>query len=605
MTIAEYYEIQFKNKQMSSFQEHKDEIINYLNNCKDKLDIEYVSQSFDDLFRFSKNLEHYFDDYKINQIINNKLITSSESIKLIKDSMKNIDFSNLEYVNIPKELLDIIKPFELKKLKKLKLDGNFNKDEIELLLGKTKADELTIDGKIDDDIFDKFKGIIYVGKPYIGKYNNKKLINVHNNIGNNTELYSKDYLNDLDYLLNLYNMNNNGDSFNIYNEVNNDIGINIVPKISYNRVKKNDFETDFEYLSDFNKLVINEPSSISEISFILDTINKNNIPVDKVLIKLENKSYDDLDQLMKLSGKYDIKLRYSNEFVNVSVNQFITMRATLDYYKNLIEEADLSPLEKATYAYDIIKSYVYKEVEKNEDKLTSRKIYSIIESGKIVCVGYANFYAQLMKELGVNGYAVSTIVEDNGKEFGHERTILDIQDSKYNINGLYAFDPTWDSAKDIVVVKASDGNKYLRSKVLGNLKDDDIILHEYDNIVRYGYFLIGKDEYKDVFKNEAPVPDINRDFNNYYGDKNDEITTQLSNKTLSIDNFIRLMATVKKEEGYSKDALKNELIDIVSFNRLRNELYNGKSKQVDELNNMISELEEQNRIKNDDSIKKQ
>ena len=65
------------------------------------------------------------------------------------------------------------------------------------------------------------------------------------------------------------------------------------------------------------------------------------------------------------------------------------------------------------------------------------------------------------------------------------------------------------------------------------------------------------------------------------------------------------MATVKKEEGYSKDALKNELIDIVSFNRLRNELYNGKSKQVDELNNMISELEEQNRIKNDDSIKKQ
>ena len=194
-------------------------------------------------------------------------------------------------------------------------------------------------------------------------------------------------------------MNNNGDSFNIYNEVNNDIGINIVPKISYNRVKKNDFETDFEYLSDFNKLVINEPSSISEISFILDTINKNNIPVDKVLIKLENKSYDDLDQLMKLSGKYDIKLRYSNEFVNVSVNQFITMRATLDYYKNLIEEADLSPLEKATYAYDIIKSYVYKEVEKNEDKLTSRKIYSIIESGKIVCVGYANFYAQLMKEL--------------------------------------------------------------------------------------------------------------------------------------------------------------------------------------------------------------
>lgn len=62
MTIVEYYEIQFKNKQMSSFQEHKDEIINYLNNCKDKLDIEYVSQSFDDLFRFSKNLEHYFDD---------------------------------------------------------------------------------------------------------------------------------------------------------------------------------------------------------------------------------------------------------------------------------------------------------------------------------------------------------------------------------------------------------------------------------------------------------------------------------------------------------------------------------------------------------------
>lgn len=140
MTIAEYYEIQFKNKQMSSFQEHKDEIINYLNNCKDKLDIEYVSQSFDDLFRFSKNLEHYFDDYKINQIINNKLITSSESIKLIKDSMKNIDFSNLEYVNIPKELLDIIKPFELKKLKKL-YDIDFSKADKVFIDEKNKSKE--------------------------------------------------------------------------------------------------------------------------------------------------------------------------------------------------------------------------------------------------------------------------------------------------------------------------------------------------------------------------------------------------------------------------------------------------------------------------------
>lgn len=140
MTIVEYYEIQFKNKQMSSFQEHKDEIINYLNNCKDKLDIEYVSQSFDDLFRFSKNLEHYFDDYKINQIINNKLITSSESIKLIKDSMKNIDFSNLEYVNIPKELLDIIKPFELKKLKKL-YDIDFSKADKVFIDEKNKSKE--------------------------------------------------------------------------------------------------------------------------------------------------------------------------------------------------------------------------------------------------------------------------------------------------------------------------------------------------------------------------------------------------------------------------------------------------------------------------------
>ena len=51
------------------------------------------------------------------------------------------------------------------------------------------------------------------------------------------------------------------------------------------------------------------------------------------------------------------------------------MRATLDYYKSLIEDKNLSPLEKATFGYDIIKSFVYNEVKEDENKSISRNIH--------------------------------------------------------------------------------------------------------------------------------------------------------------------------------------------------------------------------------------
>ena len=111
-----------------------------------------------------------------------------------------------------------------------------------------------------------------------------------------------------------------------------------------------------------------------------------------------------------------------------------------------ILENDLSPLERIIYVYDIVKERVYKEC--NYDKYNARDLNLVIQSNYIACVGYSNLFMAVLKNLGIN---TMPLISEKTK---HQRSLVYINDRKYEINGAYVFDVTFDCKND---------NKYINN----------------------------------------------------------------------------------------------------------------------------------------------
>lgn len=110
---------------------------------------------------------------------------------------------------------------------------------------------------------------------------------------------------------------------------------------------------------------------------------------------------------------------------------------------NEINRFDFSPLEKIMYAYDLVRSRVFKEVDENDDKMKSRTLSSVLLGDKIVCAGYTIVFKTLLKKLGIDANEIIFCDVDNTT--GHVRNEIYVKDEKYGVDGVYYFDPTWDS----------------------------------------------------------------------------------------------------------------------------------------------------------------
>lgn len=129
---------------------------------------------------------------------------------------------------------------------------------------------------------------------------------------------------------------------------------------------------------------------------------------------------------------------------DVSIELYKNTIDIIDNISSRINSLNLSPMEKAMYAYDIVRDRKYKFENKKDNARTSRDLSQVLAGDKIVCVGYAEIYDKILKKLGI----VSKIqylrpVSNIGP--GHQRNIAYIKDDKYDIDGVYFFDTTWDS----------------------------------------------------------------------------------------------------------------------------------------------------------------
>ena len=329
---------------------------------------------------------------------------------------------------------------------------------------------------------------------------------------------------------------------------------------------------------DADKIIVPKMDNPTKAIKYINTISKLVNNIDIVKIRIDNKDYDNLEEFRSIANNYRLDIYYGRTSV-ATLDEFLAMRDTLNYYKELILQNDLSSLERVIYAYDLIKSYKYQESTNKND---SRNIHSIVRDGKIVCVGYAEFLNELLKEVGIESYTISTSVPTDNGSVDHRRSIIAINDDKYNINGLYAFDTTWDSNKNRYMVKDKDGNELATN----NPKEEETILREFETLSSYTYFGITPQDYSYYFPKER-IPDIhnsnisfkNSDFydNDYDFDYSEPINDEV---------LVEAIYNVRLAEGYSNEAAKKSIEDMELLNDIRRRII----KETN--NNLRNEIEE-------------
>lgn len=143
----------------------------------------------------------------------------------------------------------------------------------------------------------------------------------------------------------------------------------------------------------------------------------------------------------------NLKIEFPNSESAISYKEFYNMYTKLIGIVDFVKHYNLSQLEQIMLVYDIVKANQYKSEDDDEDYSISRDLNKIISSDKIVCVGFSNLIDFILKNLDIK--CNSAIYEYSNKEnTGHQRNYVYIKDDKYNINGIFFLDATWDSKKN-------------------------------------------------------------------------------------------------------------------------------------------------------------
>lgn len=283
---------------------------------------------------------------------------------------------------------------------------------------------------------------------------------------------------------------------------------------------------------------------------VYDSFTKRGLNVNGLFIK-ETPGYaeKDFNKLDKLGKKIEIRVRYRGGNTS-TYEDFRVLSETMKWYRSIIKDYPLSPVEKLAFAYDILKTFKYNETN-TEDKMESRDPFKIIKTGHIVCSGYTAILKDIFDELDPNvkigSFGVTCYDENDKTLLGyHSRSIAVVDDDKYGIHGAYALDPTWDSYKEEGQEKLGEG---------------------YTALDLYRYFMVPFSEYKKVFKHDSDI--------NFFGGGYDYLNTNLSNE--NIDKALKNIERQNtQEEGelpfYSLDPIVNYEIKDVLPNKSEQEI---------------------------------
>ena len=196
-------------------------------------------------------------------------------------------------------------------------------------------------------------------------------------------------------------------------------------------------------------------------STLKEIIERNPILLTKKLVIVNLFKISDYEKLKKIADnnkdivdKLYISLEGNDNYI--PINDAVKTIEEIHSQVGFIKQMNFSQLETIMFVYDYVRKRIYKYEEDNEDYRESRDLTNVLFGNKIVCLGYTNLFNSILSYLGIKS---EPALYESAKyeKAGHARTLIKVDDKKYNIKGLFLFDPTWDSRT------SDNNNNYLRS----------------------------------------------------------------------------------------------------------------------------------------------
>lgn len=326
-------------------------------------------------------------------------------------------------------------------------------------------------------------------------------------------------------------------------------------------------------------------SNIDHIYDVIDLISiEKNIDINEFLLEnpelkskkivlKEHLDISDFDKIEELYNKYkniDAYISLQGNIEHISLKQCMM---TMNYIKNIgdkVASLNLSPFETIIYIYDIVRDRYYNFEKDDERYSESRDLTKVLFGDAIVCLGYAQIFKSILTYLGFNNEIEHLKVK--GQNEGHARNEVIINDPKYNINGIYYFDTTWDSKR-----KGNEDEFLLSYKYAARTRDEmekfENKRYEYMSSPRYSHNFVNEFEkilternfieffpyiktfnylnyatngncfieYSDFIKNKVKFEDIKDNIN---------IMIKEFNKPISAETFLKAINEVRKNEYY-------------------------------------------------------
>lgn len=450
----------------------KDKVIKHMINLNVDL-----STCFEQFNSSNDYLLYYFKNYYMNNDFNNNFINyfnkldNAQTIELIKYYFTN----NIKTQNMS-ILLNRLTFDEAKEIKSLLVDM-LVKDEItpsvlpynikNVLINDTpKLVSLNINNiKLLSDypttsikeISNEIIGVLINNKYKFDESTPKCLVDIIQ--GNNKilfELLSNGCINK--DIINVDKIVIDDDFMQLYDYVKNNSNINEFDPLL---TKMSNLKT--VNLTNFNNVRLDE-----DLVYIVNESNKEKIKETiktlkdrkdfnkNVIIECDRPDINYLTELGTILGNRVLVRPQHNQNIGYStytIEEIKRKELILDTYASSILESkdkdgnkkELSPLEKYLAAYKIVTSFSHyiREDKSKDNPDVSRAVYQLIgvDDVKYVCSGYVNLLIDLLERVGLSEELNWSVKAAN--EY-HARILIRIKDPKYNIDGIYMGDPTWD-----------------------------------------------------------------------------------------------------------------------------------------------------------------
>lgn len=192
-----------------------------------------------------------------------------------------------------------------------------------------------------------------------------------------------------------------------------------------------------------------------------------------------------------------------NNYVLADIPKCRELYSFLDRVKLIVKKEELTPFEVVLRVYDIVKSLEYD----NSDILESIDLLpDIIKEKKASSLGFNKLFSFVLSELGYKTFLGS---EKSSSGMDLAITAVDIKDTKYQIDGIYLFDPSMDSlSKDIY---EKEEIRMINYNYFG-LKFSDIGYSTYGDFLSGAFGVLAIDDYDySLEKRESKDRNLNKE----------------------------------------------------------------------------------------------